>query len=128
MNVISQLYKEVNSHREFVDSTTQVTSADIEIPFVTLIDSPKKLSTMTGIPSFQLLDKIIEIYKSEFPDKRIHHLNYKERIIMVFLKLKQDLSFVVLSILFKNITAESCRLIYITLVPPLAQILRCSIY
>ncbi|KAF0708357.1 THAP-type domain-containing protein [Aphis craccivora] len=47
---------------------------------------------------------------------------------MVFLKLKQDLSLVVLSILFKNITAESCRLIYIILIPPLAQILGCSIY
>ncbi|KAF0682980.1 THAP-type domain-containing protein, partial [Aphis craccivora] len=48
-----------SSVMDIVNSATQVTSADIEIPFVSLIDSPKKLSTMTGIPSFQL----------EFPDK-----------------------------------------------------------
>jgi len=47
---------------------------------------------------------------------------------MVFLKLKQDLSFVILAILFKNITATSCRAIYTSLIPSLAQILGCSIY
>jgi len=128
MNVVNQLYKEVDFNREFMDSATQVTSADIEIPFITLINSPKKLSTMTGIPTFQLLEKIIEIYKTEFPDKRKHNLNHKERIIMVFLKLRQDLSFVVLSILFKNVTPESCRIIYSSLIPCLAKILSCSIY
>jgi len=45
-----------------MDTATQVISSDIEIPFVTLIDSPTKLCTMTVIPSFQLLYKIVEIY------------------------------------------------------------------
>lgn len=117
-----------------MDIGIQVNNADIEIPFVNLIDTPQKsVSTMTGIPTFELLEKIIEIYKSEFPDKRMHHMTYKDRIIMTFLKLKQDLSCVVLSILFKNITAESCRLIYSSIllypvIPSMAKILGCSIY
>lgn len=31
---------------------------------------------MTGIPSIELLNKIVELYSSEFPDKRTHNLSY----------------------------------------------------
>lgn len=47
---------------------------------------------------------------------------------MIFIKFKHDLSFIVLSILFKNIAPESCRLIYITMIPKLASILNSVIY
>jgi len=93
------------------------------VPFISLINSPKSLNTMTGIPTFDLLNKIEELYRLEFPDKRSHNLSYKERFVMVFMKLKQDLSFIVLSILFKNVSPESCRLIYTSIILSLAMIL-----
>lgn len=98
------------------------------VPFISIINSSKNLYTLTGIPSFDLLNKIEELYQLQFPDKRPHNLSYKERIVMVFMKFKQDLPFVVLSILFKNVSPESCRLIYTTIVPSLAMILNSVIY
>lgn len=83
---------------------------------------------MTEIPSFELLDKIMELYSFQFQDIRFHNLTYKERIIMIFMKLKQDLSFIVLSILFKSLSPESFRLIYTTMILQLAYILNSVIY
>lgn len=83
---------------------------------------------MTGISSLDLLNKIVELYSSQFPDKSSHNLSYKERIIMVFMKFKQDLPFVVLSILFKNISPESCRLIYTSTILSQAMIINSVIY
>ncbi|CAI6357255.1 unnamed protein product [Macrosiphum euphorbiae] len=42
MNIVNQLYKEFDCNREFMDSATQVTIADIEIIFITLINSPNR--------------------------------------------------------------------------------------
>lgn len=47
---------------------------------------------------------------------------------MVFLKLKQGLSFVILTILFNDLTAETCMLTYVTMIPQLAQIFQPLIY
>lgn len=110
------------------DIGIQVISGDISIPFISLIDTPKKLVTMTGICSFEILEKIIELFKTNFPDKRRHLMTIKERIIMIFLKLKQGLSFAILAILFQNPTSETCRLTYTSMIPLLAQIFKPLIY
>lgn len=85
---------------------------------------------MTGIPpSFDLLNKIKELYRWQFPDKHFHNLSYRERIIMIFMKFKQNLSFVVLTILFKNVSPESFRLFYsIIIISSRAMILNSVIY
>lgn len=77
---------------------------------------------MTGIPTIDILNKIVELFKKENSDIRIHHLSAKERIILVFVKLKQDLSFSVLAVLFNSISVSSCRSIYLTTVPILHAI------
>lgn len=92
---------------------TQVTSGDIITPFMSLIDTKKKLITMTGINSFNILDEIIDLHKTYFPDIRKHRLSLKERIVMVFVKFKQGFSFAILSISFNDLTAETCRLTYL---------------
>jgi hypothetical protein len=61
-------------------------------PLISLIDTKKKLITITGIYSFDVLDEIVDLHKKYFLDQRTHRLNLKERIITVFLKLKQGLS------------------------------------
>lgn len=47
---------------------------------------------------------------------------------MVFIKFKQDLSSIVLSILFKNVLPQSCRSIYASIIPSLGMILNSVIY
>lgn len=110
------------------DAQVQVTSGDIFVPFVSLIDTSKKLNTMTGIPTFEILDHIIYLFSKEYPDTRCHRLSIKERLILVFIKLKQDLSFAVLAILFKAVSGETCRALYNLFIPLLANILRPLIY
>jgi len=48
---------------EKINVSNQVTSGDLMVPFISLINSPKNLNTMTGIPSFDLLNKIEELYR-----------------------------------------------------------------
>jgi len=122
------LYDQIDYKGTTTNLSTQVTSGDLMVPFISIINSSKNVYTLTGIPSFELLNKIEELYRLQFLDKRSHNLSYKERIVMVFMKFKQDLPFVVLSILFKNVSPESCRLIYTTIIPSLAMILNSVIY
>lgn len=110
------------------DKEVQVSIGDIFVPFVSLIDSQKKLVTITGIPTFTILKNLIELFSINFPDTRTHLLSIKERIILIFFKLKQDLSFAILSIFFKKLFAETCRAIYVTNIPLLASILQHTIY
>uniref|UniRef100_A0A2S2PGA0 Uncharacterized protein n=1 Tax=Schizaphis graminum TaxID=13262 RepID=A0A2S2PGA0_SCHGA len=109
----------------FKDSTIQVNSGDIFTSFISLIDSKQKLISMVGINSFKILDEIVDLYQKYFPDTRKHHLTLKERVIVVFSKLKQGLSFAILGILFNYLTSEACRLQYNS---QLAQIFKALVY
>lgn len=111
-----------------IDAGVQVTTGDIFIPFISLVDTPQKLNTMTGIPSYEILDKIVELFIKYYPNAKCYRLSVKERILMVFIKFKQDFSFIVLSILFKSITAETCRALYNSTIPLLAHIFKALIY
>lgn len=52
------------------DAQVQVTSGDIFVPFVSLIDTSNKLNTLTGIATFEILDHIIYLYSKKYPDTR----------------------------------------------------------
>lgn len=83
---------------------------------------------MTRIPTFEILDHIVYLFSKENLDTRCHRLSVKERLILVFIKLKKDLSFAVLAILFKAVSGETCRALYNSFIPLLANILRPLIY
>lgn len=93
-----------------------------------MVDTPQKLNTMTGIPSYEILDKIVELFGIHFSNSKSYRLSIKERILLVFIKLKQDLSFIVLSTLFRSITSETCRALYNSTIPLLAHIFKALIY
>lgn len=62
VEVINNIQKLVNSSLDTSrDNSTQVTSGELIIPFISLIDSLRTLTTMTGIPPFELFDKIVEL-------------------------------------------------------------------
>ncbi|XP_015374594.1 PREDICTED: uncharacterized protein LOC107169384 [Diuraphis noxia] len=111
-----------------VDAGVQVTTGDIFIPFISLVTTPQKLNTMTGIPFFEILDKIVELFIKYYPNTKCYRLSVKEQILLVFIKFKQDLSLIVLSILFKSVTAETCRALYNSTIPLLAHIFKALIY
>lgn len=60
----------INQLKTTQDNGTQVSSGDLVAPLISLIDHKKKLITMTGICSFNVLNEIINLHKQYFPDKR----------------------------------------------------------
>lgn len=114
--------------RKLHNIAAQAKSGDTITSFMSLIDTNKKLNTMTGINSFNILNEIIDLHKIYFPDIEKHRLSLKERIVMVFVKFKQGLSFSILCVLFNDLTAETCRSTYISLIPQLSYIFKCLIY
>jgi len=71
--------------------------------FSTLINSDKKLNTLTGLHSFTLLDSIVDsihILKTK-PTNSFELQSTKDRVILTFMKLKQNLSYSVSAILFQ---------------------------
>jgi len=83
------LYDQIDYKATTTDVSTQVTTGDLMVPFISIINLSKNLYNLTGIPSFELLNKIGELYRLQFPDKLSHNLSYKERIVMVYMTFKQ---------------------------------------
>ncbi|XP_044744750.1 uncharacterized protein LOC123306697 [Coccinella septempunctata] len=83
------------------DKGVQLQSGDLIWNFVSTITSDKQLNSLTGIPNFDMLNNFVELITKFYPDRKIHKLSTKERIILVFMKLKMSIKFTVLSFLFR---------------------------
>lgn len=97
--------------KKFMEVGVQVSSDFIIQKFSTFITSDSELCTATGIPSFNLLDtieKLVETVKPSFIHLNLK-LNLRETIIMTFIKLKHNMSYAMLAVLFKSCTAETCK-------------------
>lgn len=67
------------------------------------LKNKEQLSTVTGLESFELLDTIVEIVKKVSNNKFEHYnmiMNTKYRVIMTYVKLKQNISYSFLAVLF----------------------------
>lgn len=85
------------------DIGIQVQSNNIFVKFSSIITSDNELSTLTDIYSFNLLNTIETLVKTvhkETPTTNTK-IDIQETIIMTFIKLKQNMSYALLSILFK---------------------------
>lgn len=85
------------------DIGIQVQSDNIFVKFSNFITSDNELSTLTDIYSFNLLNTIETLVKTvhkETPTANTK-IDIQETIIMTFMKLKQNMSYALLSILFK---------------------------
>lgn len=112
--------------KEYIDSSAQVSTSD----FVTvsdLVHSDAQLNNLTGIQSFTLFNTIVYLLNTLYKDKRVHRLSVYKRVFLVFMKLKLDLPYVVLSVLF-NISRQSCKNIFVETCSTLSQILKTVIY
>lgn len=110
-----------------LDKEVQVSSGDLYVTFVSTIKQENQLNSLTGISSFDLLNSLTNLVAKNFPDKKSHKLSTKERIVLVFMKLKMALKLNILSFLFK-ISPSWCKKTFVEYVGYLAHILRSVIH
>ncbi|XP_044744742.1 uncharacterized protein LOC123306688 [Coccinella septempunctata] len=91
------------------------------------LKTPASLKFFTGLSNFRILDCIVHLVNKVHKDKRSRRLTARERIIMTFIKMKLDMSYVCLGILF-NISNEMCKLYFIEMVQILSSVLKPTIY
>ncbi|XP_051164805.1 uncharacterized protein LOC127283766 [Leptopilina boulardi] len=103
----------------FADAEVQVTSGDLISSFFDhFLKTDQQLSTATGIECFQLFDSIVDAFSEAAPELKstTRVLNIRDRILLTFVKLKQNVSYSFLSLLFPTVTIRNCsEIIYNTL-------------
>lgn len=109
--------------KSFKDKEIQVMSGDLIISFTSTIKSNAQLNSLTGIPNFEMLNDFVKLISDLYPDKKIHKLTVKDRIILVFMKLKMALRFTVLSFLFR-VCQSTVRNVFREYISYLANILK----
>ncbi|XP_051167800.1 uncharacterized protein LOC127285705 [Leptopilina boulardi] len=100
---------EVQVQTSQIDAAIQVASDFIIPQFSTFITTDQELSTMTGICDFKLLSTIEQLVKHVKSDNTSVKLNTRELIIMTCMKLKQNMSYAMLAILFKFKSQDNCK-------------------
>lgn len=118
---------------EIGKSITIGTNTEKISPFTTALTNDKKLNTATGLQSFKLLDaltiavsKLLEKNKKVVIRTKKYKLSLKDRIILTLAKLKQNLSFVMLSLLF-GVSNACCRRIFKDTIIMLSVVLKPAI-
>lgn len=93
------------------DFGTQVETNFFKPSFIYLINTDAELSTFTGIESFSILHTIVEIVVKKLGNQ-LEHYNIKmsihDRIVMTYIKLKQNMAYNCLAIMFQCCSANTC--------------------
>lgn len=119
-----QLLKEQPNYdgpKSYRDFEVQVNTPKIST-LSDLLTTDSAVSSFTGICSLKLLETIVEAVQCHYIDERSHRLSIKERVVLLFTKLKCDLSYRTLSVLF-GISEELCKNYFCGLLPVLSKIL-----
>ncbi|XP_015120767.1 uncharacterized protein LOC107043698 [Diachasma alloeum] len=109
------------------DKSVQVKSGDILTPFTSCIITDRHLNVICGIRKHAILTKIVSLVSELYPESRTRKMSLKDRVILTIMKLKLDLTFSALSIMFRCVEESICRYIFHDTLRKLAQILRCVI-
>ena len=110
------------------DFGCQVRSGDlITYRFTDCIKTDADLSTLTGIQNFDILDGIVELVEIAKPWKMSEKLSIKEKIILMFLKLKHNLSYSAISVLFGCYSERHCRQVIIEMLNLVSACLKSAI-
>lgn len=114
----------------FKDAEVQAQSDCVNSKFVTFMKNDSELNTATGIKSFDILNTIVGIIKlvhgTKFEGSNVR-MNTLERVVMTYVKLKQNLSYSFLAILFNCNTAEYCEQVFYDTVKILSECLKVAI-
>lgn len=109
------------------DIGVQVTSRDFIMSFSLFIKTDKELITMCGIKSFDILNELAKIMDEIYPAKRRRSLSTRDSIILTTAKLKLDIPFNALTILFNQVTEVTVRNVFYDTVKKLSTILQSTI-
>ena len=110
------------------DIATQVTSGDLIMPrsFIYKL-SQQGLRILTRIHSNSFLDTLISILNESYGKLlRRHHMPLRHQVIMLFMKLKLNLSFSALSVLFEC-SSTTRKTIFVDVIQHLSKHLKCAI-
>lgn len=108
---------EIPVDKSYNDVGVQVGTLFIKPSFMDFIKTEENLRTATGIQSFEILDMIVQLVYDNY-GRTIHktEMSLKDKIIMTYVKLKQNLSYSFLAIICNNCTRRHCqRIVYKTL-------------
>lgn len=106
-------------------------SVQVDIyPICTLCDLIKtdvSLRSFTGINNFEIFNSLLEMIEHVHHDMRTHRLNVKERLMLTMIKLKLNLSYITLGMLF-SISGQLCKTYFYEFLTVLSEILKVCIY
>ncbi|KAJ8679723.1 hypothetical protein QAD02_015510 [Eretmocerus hayati] len=83
--------------------------ANYKFTVLDMLKTDQQLSSATGIESFKLLDVIVNCMKTATDDhfeKKSYVMDTRKRVLMTYMKIKQNISFRFLSIIFGSIVTE----------------------
>lgn len=113
------------------EKKTEVRDIDIQTDLYTsyynLIKSDRALSTATGIPNFEIFHVIVSNVKKlcnkaknesfrNFKANNKNKLSVEEKVMLTFIKLKQNISFAFLATLFNCYSVKTCRRIFVNMI------------
>lgn len=87
--------------KTFADVGIQIKSGNLVTDFCDVIRNEKELNTLTGIVSYDILNTILDIFKDGFPTYESERMHLRSKVIMTLVKLKPNLSYAILTVLFK---------------------------
>lgn len=103
----------------------QVDSTFFSINFMNLVTTENDFSTATGIQSYKIFNTIVRQLESMYGEDLSNcKMSLRERVIMAYVKLKQNLSWAFLALLFKKCNAAQCRHIFYTTLDMLFKCLK----
>lgn len=122
------------------DASVQVNTLDDMLPlrlsiFAGMMKCDKYINTWTGIPSFQVLEKIQRCVEQVYsrvhgflpPLESTYRMSLDEKVALCFVKLKTNLSFDCISHLFQ-IKACTASRVFTTVIPLIRIAVQCNIY
>ncbi|XP_046622788.1 uncharacterized protein LOC124306294 [Neodiprion virginianus] len=116
--------------KSFANIGVQVKSDDVRLSFEMFVQTDEALSTATGIESIKILDTIVEIARKVTENNSTYsnaRMSLRERIIMTYIKLKQNISYSFLALMFNCYTAKHCQRIFDEMISLLSQCLKFAI-
>lgn len=89
---------------------------DLYTSYYDLIKSDRELSTVTGIPNFEIFHVIVSNVKKLYNNNAKSKLSVEEKVMLTFIKLKQNISFAFLATLFNCYSVKTCRRIFVNMI------------
>ena len=104
------------------------TQVRLQVSFCDTISSDENLSTLTGIPNLSTLDNIVKVgLKVTLQLGCIGKMTIRERVMLTFMKLKHNISYAVLAVIFNCCTKKNCAKIVMRMLDILSSALRFAI-